>query len=285
VKAELDCLPCMLRRALQTARAAGADGSIQRQVVYSVAQILPELPLSSSPPELSQRVYRLVAQITGNHDPYLKEKQEANRIAMKLYPQIKRAVAEAQDPLLAACKFAIAGNILDLGSQSQYPHPETLLETALGLDLVINDYADFRTSAERAKLILYLADNAGEVVFDRVLIEQILQISEAEIYFMVREKPIINDATREDAQLVGLNKLAQIVTTGSDAPAFLPSECPPEVLKLYRSAELVISKGQGNFEALSEERKNIFFLLRAKCPVAARFLGVDIGAAILKKQE
>ncbi len=283
MKVGLDCLPCVMRQALEAARAATTDEALQRQVLYEVAQLIPRFPLDVSPPELGQRVYRLITQFTGNSDPYREKKRKANETALELYPRLKEVVNASEDRLLAACKFAIAGNSLDLGSQSEYPEPESLLDTALALPFAFDDYQQFRANLKSSSLILYLGDNAGEVAFDRVLVEEIRQMSQARIYFVVRQRPVINDATLEDARFVGLDKVARVIANGSDAPATILSQCSEELLRLYRSADLIISKGQGNFETLNEERRNIFFLLRVKCSVVAKFLGAEVGQAVLKR--
>jgi hypothetical protein len=150
--------------------------------------------------------------------------------------------------------------------------------------LGINDYENFKNSIKNSSRILYLGDNAGEIVFDRVLIEELHQIKDLEVNFVVREKPIINDATLDDAIVTGMDKVARIISSGSDAPATILSQCSPQLLELYYSADVIIAKGQGNYESLSEEKGNIFFLLKAKCPVVAGLLEVNVGDAILKGQ-
>jgi uncharacterized protein with ATP-grasp and redox domains len=155
---------------------------------------------------------------------------------------------------------------------------------ALVSPLGIDNYEEFRRSIGNSSHILYLGDNAGEIVFDRILIEEIRQIKDFEIHFAVREKPIINDATLPDAISTGMDKVAKIISSGSDAPATILSQCSPQMLQLYHSADIIIAKGQGNYESLSDEAKNIFFLLRVKCPVIARLLKARVGDAVLKKQ-
>ena len=284
MKTYLDCLPCFLRQALVAARATTDDEKVHRQVLDAVAEIIPELPLDVTPPQAGQRVYRVVTHITGVGDPYHKAKQESNRAALDIYPRLKRIVADSADPLLAACKLAIAGNAIDLGAQSDCEDIGTIVESALSLRLGVDHYREFREGLERASRVVYLGDNAGEIVFDRLLIEEIHKIRELEIHFVVREGPIINDATREDAEFVGMDKVANVISSGSDVPATVLSDCSPEMLSIYGSADVIVSKGQGNYEALSEQEDNIFFLLKIKCPVAARLAGASVGDAILKGQ-
>ncbi len=285
MKTYLDCLPCLLRQVLEAARAATEDENIHRKVLDSVARMLPQFSLGATPPEIGQKCYRLVSQITGNDDPFREEKRKANQMVLALYPRLKQAVANSDDPLLTACKLAIAGNTMDLAPQSSYSDLDSIIESALRSPLAIDNYLEFRRSIELSSHILYLGDNAGEIVFDRILIEELRQIKEFQIDFVVREKPIINDVTWHDAISVGLDRVATIISNGSDAPATILSQCSPQMLRLYHSADTIIAKGQGNYESLSEEQNNIFFLLRAKCTVVARLLGVDIGDAILKGQK
>jgi len=283
LKTYLDCLPCLLSQALKAARAATDDENVQRVVINSIAGMIPQLPLGLRPPEIAQRGYQLIYQITGNSDPFHHAKIEANRAALSLYPRLKDMIANSEDPLLTACKLAIAANSIDCAPNVEQVSIDGIVEVALASPLAINDYHEFQNSISNSQRVLYLGDNAGEIVFDRVLIEELHRVKELEIDFVVREKPIINDATLEDAIAAGVDKVARIVSSGSDAPATILSQCSTEVLKLYYSADIIIAKGQGNYESLDEEPGNIFFLLRAKCPVVAKLLGVNTGDAILKQ--
>lgn len=278
----LDCLPCFLRQALEAARAATEDEGIHRKVINSVAGMIPQFSLGLRPPEIAQQGYQLIYQITGNSDPFRQAKVEANRAALALYPRLKEVVANSEDPLLMACKLAIAGNSIDFAPDFDYGGINNLVGTALASQLAINDYKELRSSINNSRYVLYLGDNAGEIVFDRVLIEELRQVKELEIDFVVRERPIINDATVEDAIAVGMDKVARIVSSGCDAPATILSQCSSEMLRLYHSANVIIAKGQGNYESLDEESGNIFFLLRAKCLIVARLLGVSVGDAVLR---
>ena len=279
----LDCLPCLLNQALKAARAATGDEEIHRKVLNSFADMIPSLSLGLKPPEIAQQCYQMVRQLTGNSDPFREAKAEANRAALALYPRLKETVADSEDPLLTACKLAIAGNSIDLGPSFSYGSIESIIDTALMSPLAVNHYEQFLMSINNSRRILYLGDNAGEIVFDRLLIEELHRIKELEIDFVVRERPVINDATLDDALATGMDKIAVIVTNGSDAPATILSQCSPEMLELYHSADVIIAKGQGNYESLSEEPDNIFFLLRVKCPLLAELVGVNVGDAILEQ--
>jgi uncharacterized protein with ATP-grasp and redox domains len=283
MKTGLDCIPCFFRQALAAVRMATDDEIIQRRVLNSVSIMIPDLAIDVTPPEIAQQVYRIVYEITGNNDPYLEAKKCANKSALSLYTNMKDIVNYSNDTLETACKLAIAGNAIDLGAQAEYGSIYSIIEDSQGYQLDQEHYRQFKESVGQASLILYVADNAGEIVFDRILIEQLLQIKKSKIVVVVREKPIINDATLDDALQVGLNKVATIIINGSDAPATILSQCSPEMLRYYRAADLIISKGQGNYESLSGRSENIFFLLKVKCHVIARDSGFNVGSLVLTR--
>ncbi len=278
----LDCLPCFFRQALGAARAATDDEVIQRKVMDTVAEMIPGFPLHITPPEIAQHVYRAVYRITENDDPYRETKRESNERALSLYSGMKKIVESSDDPLLTACKLAIAGNSIDLGPRVEQGDLESIIESTLSSPLAYDNYQQFCCNIDDASSILYLADNAGEIVFDKLLIEEIRRGRELKITVAVRDKPIINDVTMEDARAVGLDQVATVISNGSDAPATILSQCSAEVQALFDSADLIIAKGQGNYESLSDEEFNIFFLLMAKCPVVAGPLNVQVSDAILK---
>jgi uncharacterized protein with ATP-grasp and redox domains len=260
---------------------ASPDETIHRRVLNSVALMIPDLALDATPPEIAQQVYRVVYEITGNSDPYYETKNSANQSALSLYSRMQDTVDNSNDPLLTACRLSIAGNDIDLGAQAEHGSINSIIEDSLGFELDQENYARFKENVANANLILYIGDNAGETVFDRILIEQLLQINNSKIVFVVREKPIINDVTFEDAIKAGLDKVTTIISNGSDAPATILSQCSSEMLSYYQTADLIISKGQGNYESLIGRPENIFFLLKVKCPVIARESGYDIDSPVV----
>jgi len=266
---------------LAAARISSKDETVHRHVLNAVALMIPDLALNATPPEIAQQVYRIVYKITGNKDPYLDAKKIANQATLSLYTRMKDMVDYSNDTLETACKLAIAGNAIDLGAQTEHGSIYYIIEDSVGYPLNQEHYRKFKECVGQSSLILYLADNAGEIVFDRILIEQLLQIKKSKIVFVVREKPILNDATLDDALQVGLNKVATIISNGSDAPATILSQCSSEMLSYYQSADLIISKGQGNYESLSGRPENIFFLFKVKCPVIARDSGYDLDSFVL----
>ena len=277
MKARLDCIPCLLKQSLNATRVVTDDQAVQEKVLRSVMAELLDSPLDYSPPLIAHTIYSIVDDITGCDDPYKSLKMEYNQIAMEMYPDLKDIVDKSDDRLFTAVKLAIAGNIIDFGANIQFDVEETI-EDILTKKFAINDYPLFVESLEDSENILYLADNAGEVGFDRILIEEIMDY--ADVVYAVKKKPIINDATIDDAIFCGIDSIAEIVTT-SDTPGTILERCDPEFVEIYRSADMIISKGQGNYETLSEEAGYIFFLLLAKCPVIAADLGVKIGDGVL----
>ena len=277
----LDCIPCFFRQALAAARISSEDETVHRRVLNAVALMIPDLALNDTPPEIAQQVYRIVYEVTGNNDPYLSAKKNANASALSLYPHMKDMVDYSNDTLETACKLAIAGNAIDSGPQTEFANMYTIIEDSLGYQIDQEHYRRFKESVDKAYLVLYIVDNAGEIVFDRILIEQLLQIKKLKIVLAVRAKPIINDATLDDAIQVGLNKVATIISGGSGAPATILSQCSTEMNGYYQAADLIISKGQGNYESLSDRPENIFFLFKVKCPVIARDSGYDIDRPVV----
>lgn len=278
MKTYLDCYPCFLRQALDAARRAGADDTQQRAALDRVLEVLRRIEPTATPPEIGDQVHRTVRQVAGDGDPYREAKEVSTCQALALYPRMTELVREADDPLDVAVRLSIAGNIMD-AARSQECDLWRTVERVLAQPFAIDDRTAFLESLARADEVLYLADNAGETVFDRVLIEA----CDAPVVYAVKGGPTLNDATWEDALAAGVDQVAEIVSTGSDAPGTILDRCSEEFRKLYEEAELIIAKGQANYETLSEEGPGVFFLLQTKCPIIARDVGVPVGSIVLKQ--
>ena len=278
MKTQLDCFPCFVSQALNTSKMVTSDEEKIRTVLKHVCLFLPTKALDATPSEFGRQVYRIVSDVTGIKDPFLKIKKYHTKQALHLYSRLKAVIRSSEDPLLKAIRISIAGNVIDFGTTAKFDI-EKDLDSVLEMDFAIDHYPEFRKALGEAKKILFIGDNAGETVFDRLLIEELGK----PVTYAVREQPIINDAVLEDAVEAGIDKVAEIVSSGCDAPGCILSLCSEEFLELYRSADLIISKGQGNYEGLSEETRPIFFLLKAKCSVVAKDLDVPQGSIILKK--
>jgi len=280
----LDCIPCFIRQSLDAARHATEDVHIHQKVVRGVLGLANNLDMSQSPPVIGQKIHRLIRELVGVEDPYHNVKQQFNNVALQLYSEMRNSIVESKDPLETAVRLAIAGNIIDFGVNStlQETELEKTISQCLSEELADMQIEPFRKAIDEAEDILYLADNAGEIVFDRLLIEQ-LPIEK--ITVAVKGSPVINDATIQDAVVAGLPKIVDVIDNGSDAPGTILESCSESFNDRFKSADLIIAKGQGNYETLSDIDTNIFFILKAKCPVIARDLSCEVGEMILRRGE
>lgn len=284
MKIYLDCIPCFVRQSLDAARLATDDEQIHEQVVRNVLRLAADLDMSQSPPAIGQQIHRLIRELVGMEDPYHKIKKQFNELALKLYSELRKLIIGSEDPLATAILLAIAGNIIDFGVKSSLEEAD--LETAISESLAVDFHGaqleSFQDSVTKAEEILYLCDNAGEIVFDRLLIEQ---LPYEKVTVVVKGKPVINDATMEDALLVGLPKIVEVIDNGSDGPGTILESCSEEFRRRFADADLIIAKGQGNYETLSDVEKDMFFILKTKCPVIARDLRCEVGEMILRKSK
>jgi len=224
-------------------------------------------------------IYKIIYHTADTDDPFREIKRSATDLLLARYEEIKKMIRSADDPLYAALRFAAIGNAIDLGA-----NPDCNIEDELmrfhDSDFDVCDYHEFQHELKKTQHILYIADNAGETVLDRLLIEQM----DIQTTYAVRSRPIINDATMEDALQAGLHTVADVISSGSDAPGTVWSLCSDEFKQIFSDADMVISKGQGNYETLSDQTRPLFFLLKVKCPVIARDINIRTGSLVLKKK-
>ncbi|AUB82810.1 damage-control phosphatase ARMT1 family protein [Candidatus Thiodictyon syntrophicum] len=277
MKTYLDCYPCFLRQALSAARHAGASVELQRHILLETMEQLRTLPAQATPPVMAELIHRMVRRETHTADPYAQSKRDATAQAMTLLPALRERVRTAPDPLETAVRIAIAGNIIDDGAADHFELQATLARV-LEQPFAIDGLTPLREALRGAGTILYLADNAGETVFDRLLIETIAR----PVTYVVKAGPVINDATREDALAADLAAVSDIIDSGSDAPGTLLDRCSPAFREQFARAPLIIAKGQANYETLSEIQAPVFFLLLVKCAIIADDLGVPNGSVVLK---
>jgi uncharacterized protein with ATP-grasp and redox domains len=282
MKTYLDCFPCMLKQALEAARVATPDTARQREILNRVMGLLMELRLDASPPEIARKTHRLIRELSGNPDPYKDQKHDYNERALALLPGLRAQVEQAEDPLELAVRFSIAGNVIDFGAMASGFDFDSEWKNADRAQFGVSDYEAFKADILKARSILYLGDNAGEIAFDRLLVEVLKQMSTAEITFVVRGDPVLNDATLEDARFVGMDRLVPVMDNGTDAPGTVLTEVRPEVRNLFEAADVIIAKGQGNYETLNDASGNIYFLFQIKCPVIGRSAGAEVGKYMLK---
>lgn len=284
-----DCFICFMNLALNIARRTGDDEQREKLILEKVAGLLPTFSLDARPPEMAYVVNNVVKEVTGVEDPFEEDKRESNRIALGIAPEVRGLIRAAADPLLSAIEFSIAGNSIDLGANHDLDLEKTLREIVEDevMRIKTEDPSRFRLEELRESLqtsssLLYLADNAGEIVFDMLLIELIRQeYPGIEITVAVRNSPIINDATMKDAEEIGLTSLVRVISSGSDTAGTLMEMCTPEFRELFYSADTVIGKGQGNFETLSDIDRKVFLLFKTKCNAIARYTKSRIGDIML----
>jgi len=284
MKIKLDCIPCFQRQALEASRFVTKDINPQEKILRRAITELENLDWIGTPPEMAHVVHQIVKEECEVNDPYNDIKKQYNDIALSLYPEMKEIVNNSVDPLLTAVRLAIAGNIIDFGASSQFDLNGTISKV-LDKEFAINNFDKLLETLGRSKTLLYLADNTGEIVFDKILLETILNKYKIDkILFGVKGAPIINDAMIEDVEYVGINKLpsVELIKIGIGFPNTGVERNSKKFYDILTNSDIVISKGQGNYEALSKHR-DIFFLLMAKCPVIADDLNAKIGDIILKK--
>ncbi len=283
MKTYFDCIPCFVRQTLDSARRVTDDEAVHEELLRRVLRAISEMDLRDPPPAMGHKIHRLVREFVGDRDPYLELKDESNRVALELYPELQSRVETSSHPLEMAARLAIAGNIMDVavkGAEDGFDVSGAVEEAVSGpFDADVDGFAKAISEAES---ILYLADNAGEIVLDRLLIEQ---IPVGKVTVAVRGGAVINDATMRDAQAAGLTDLVEVIDNGTDAPGTILNECSQEFRRRFHEAGLVIAKGQGNYETLSETQKDIYFLLKVKCPVIGEDIGAKTGSIILRRSE
>ncbi len=281
MKIALDCIPCLIKQALGAARFASEDGQVHEQVLRAALRITAKADFNISPPALGQQIHQVIRHISGKADPYYSIKEQTNQFCLNLLPQMRQIILQSSSPLETAVRLAIAGNTIDfaLDSSLQESHLMQSIKDMMHFHLR-ESMEEFRQSVLGARQILYLADNAGEIVFDRLLIEQ---LPHKKITLAVRRAPIINDATRRDAIAASLDELVDLIDTGSDAPGVLLEECSSEFRRHFANADLIISKGQGNYEALHGSTQNIYFLFKVKCSLVAEQLGRSLNSGVFMR--
>ncbi|MEW5801399.1 MAG: ARMT1-like domain-containing protein [bacterium] len=279
MRTSLNCFPCFIHQTLNALEMLGAEGCVRERVLREVLHHSSKISLFDPPPAMGKVIHDLIQKECRVPDPYRDVKERFNRLALALYPDLAKKVRNSPDPLDTAVRLAIAGNIIDFGihTRLQMSQVHQSIKAALDASLEPSVFRLFRQSVKEAGRILYLGDNAGEIVFDRLLIEI---LPHEKITFAVKGGPIINDALKEDAEFAGLTDLVPVIDNGANAPGTILNLCSPEFVRTFHQADLVIAKGQGNFESLNDSPKRIFFLLKAKCSVVAEHVGCEMNSML-----
>ncbi len=280
MEATIDCLECIVRQALRAARQATDDPATQRAIVEATAQRLPELDLDAAPAAISLVAYEEAKRLSGIDDPYRASKRQQNTMAMAMEDDLRALVRSSDDPLVAALHLSAAGNVIDLGTTAAEDiDMQAAIDRAMHERFTVDHTAAFLASLARCDDLLYLLDNAGEIVFDKILIEEVQK--HTRVTAVVKAGPIINDVTREDADQVGLSGVCEVIDNGGSFVGSPLNLVPERFLNRMRAADVIIGKGQGNYETVDAFPGNVFLILKAKCVIVARHMGVELGQVAL----
>lgn len=286
-----DCILCLCRQSLEAARYATEDPAIHEKVLRRSLELALERGFTEIPPFLAQDIQREIRQLTGNPDPYSVEKKRFNDLLLSQYDQLRDMVRSSQNPLETAVRIAIGGNSIDfaLGTNLNAEIVNNALQAALTQPLK-GDLELFTKYVSGAKNILYITDNCGEVVCDRLLMEEILRQFQTRITAVVRGAPVINDATLEDAKSIGLTELVPVIDNGNDGVGTILELCSEEFHAHLRDSDFVIAKGLANYETLVEYgpdklSKPIAYLFKAKCAFIAQYTQTQLGDHVVMVDE
>ena len=278
---DFDCIPCIFRQALESSRMATEDEELIKEILDEYAKLVPEMDLDLKGPKLSGQAQQIVKDKTGVEDPYQEFKQRHMELAQELYPEVKSIVAKAEDPLFDALIISATGNAIDAGISLDVDVAHQV-KMAVENGFVKSDLALLESKLQKEDEVLIIGDNSGEAIFDKLLIEE-LQEYDLDVIYAYRDLPVLNDVTSKEIEEIGIDKLAdRVLSSGAQTPGTILAETTAEFREVYDRAGVVISKGQGNFEGLSDAEREIFFLLKAKCDLVANMLEVDTGDLVFE---
>ena len=281
MKSFKECVPCILRQVDEIGNRLFKNDEKTKNLIHEEAsKILEKTNISSmTPPEATTLTHQAISKLTGIKDFYKHIKKENNEFALSLYPKLKEIMQNSEDKLLAAIRLSIAGNIIDYGAHSSFDVNSSIKET-MAEKFTVDDYLKFKKDLANSHQVLYIGDNAGEIVFDKLLVSETSKLDK-KVVFAVKSKPILNDVMMEDAEFVSMTKLAKVVESGSDLAGTMLNKVTKEFLDIYDASDLIIAKGQGNIETLEDENKSIYYLLKCKCIHLSRRLKCKKNAIIL----
>ena len=277
------CVECIINQSRRVTDAIHADDALRRRMVQRVEILAKAFDFRQSPPEVASDVYEQMAVLAGMDDLYGELKAHATEKAKSFIPQLHKELEDSDDKLLTAVKIAVAGNVIDLAAEVSFDlneEMEKIFETHFDYD----DVALLEKALQKASTLLYIGDNVGEHIFDHLCIETLQQLyPKLEVYYMVRGNPIINDVTMLEAKAAGFEALCHLVDSGVNTPGFVYERATLESQRLFDEADLVLTKGMGNYECLSPApRSDLCYLLKVKCNVVANALGQSVGDIVCK---
>ena len=275
----LDCIPCIVQGYTRLLRAGTLPEEAGEPGMRRLLDYLARVDYRQSPPVLGRELHRMIRSDLNDPDPYRRIKADANRMMLDRYAEFEALVDASGDPFDTAMRLSVAGNAIDFAPRHQLDVMETI-DRVLEAPLAIDHSGQLRDDLASATSLLYIGDNAGEIVLDRLFLQQ---IDVPERYFAVRGGPVMNDATLEDARTAGMERLVEVITTGDDAPGAVLESASEDFREAVDAAEVIIAKGQGNLEALLDVTRDIYFLLITKCDLIAQRVGVERGDFVVGK--
>jgi len=285
MKVYYECAACFLRQTREALDLATDNETLKMDVTEKVVKIVSEnFHKGAVSNVIGTEVHRTIKKETGNHDPYSREREISNDIALDFLPQVDNILGDGSN-LKTYIKIAIAGNVIDFGALGLDMDMESLIIQTMKKDPILDSTEELEKELKLSKNVLFLADNIGEIVFDKILIEKIKEY-DVDVTVALKEKPILNDACIEDALKIGLDKVAKLTSTGTDSIGIIEDDLSAEFMKIFHKSDMVIAKGLGNYEGLGEmdlKDKPVFCLLNAKCRPVSRDIGVELGDNIVLK--
>jgi len=280
------CISCIFNQAYRITHELRLDDTQAKAVLDRASSFVPKFSLSHNPPQNATMMYEAIAKLLNKADIYKEVKAHSTLEALSLVPFAQKLLNESANLFLDATKIAVAGNVIDLASQMRFDLHEEI-EKVLHTPFAIDDSDKLFDSLQKAQRVVYLADNAGEHIFDKIYIETLKKLfPRLEIYYFTRGNAIINDVTFEEAIEAQMDEVATVINSGAATPCIIVEDLTPQAKQLFGSADVIISKGMGNYECLNQEKDYpIFFLLKVKCSVVAHAIGEAIGSIVCKASQ
>ncbi|RLD95941.1 MAG: hypothetical protein DRJ13_13925 [Bacteroidetes bacterium] len=273
-----ECYECVLRQFTSELDLINLDLETQTLMVKEALVLLGEARGSATPPDLYGQLHSMLRDNIGDIDAYVESKRKSHQLAMGYQEALRGLIGNGPDKFEQGIKVSAAGNIIDVLYAREYNLWDEV-ESSVNQDLLGGGLSAFQQKISKAPYLLYLADNVGETIFDKVFIETL----NIPVKYGVKGGPILNDATLEDARSAGIDQIAEIVETGSRSPGTPLDQCTNDFRRLFDESPLVLAKGQANYETLDDGGDKIFFLLRLKCPLISREIGFPHGSLVLKQ--
>ena len=277
------CVECIVNQAERVASTLHVDPNTADKLVETAKEMSKNFSFSKTPPEVATPVYEAMAKILHKEDIYEEIKALSTKKALSLLPSLQKRLEESKDLFTTSLKIAVAGNVIDLASEMRFDLDEELAKI-FDTDFAIDDSKKLKTLLKKSNSVVVLGDNAGEHVFDKLFIQTLQQLyPDIKFYYFVRGKPIINDVTLKEAKEIGFDEVCDVIDSGVDTPGFVYKRANKQARELFDQADVVISKGMGNYECLTPSHKSpIAFLLKVKCNVVAESLNQNTGDIICK---